>query len=150
MPRPAGMAAFEGRVHMLWQTSADSHHTCRIHGVSCFHRQAVLVTRLCPHSLANQMMSESGQPRQKGIKLAACCTHCHQLAGSLFNSKNGAHSIVCHNQRLDIRNPFLLHNFSNQIVVSLGDRQKLPMRVGNRGALTYAGACRICMRLGSS
>ena len=60
LPSPAGMAAFEGRVHMLWQTSADSHHICRIYGVSCLGGQAVLVMRLYPHSLAKELVTTSG------------------------------------------------------------------------------------------
>ena len=61
LPSPAGMAAFEEQVQMLWQASADSHHICRVYGVSCLSGQAVLVMKLYPHSLASKRKSMSGQ-----------------------------------------------------------------------------------------
>ncbi|DBB08942.1 TPA: hypothetical protein ACH3X3_007578 [Trebouxia sp. C0006] len=57
-------AAFEEWVHMLRWTSADSHHICRIHGVSSLNEQACFVMKLYPDSLASEMRTISGD-RQK-------------------------------------------------------------------------------------
>lgn len=54
-------AAFEEWVHMLRWTSADSHHICRIHGVSSLSEQACFVMKLYPDSLASEMRTISGQ-----------------------------------------------------------------------------------------
>ena len=62
VPSQAGMAAFEEQVQTLWHISADSHHICRVYGVSCFNMQACLVIRLYDKSLANKMIPTSGQP----------------------------------------------------------------------------------------
>lgn len=55
------MAAYEERVRMVWQASADSHHICRVYGVSCLDGQACLVVRRYPHSLAHEVSSKTGQ-----------------------------------------------------------------------------------------
>ena len=67
------MAAFEERVQMLWQASADSHHICRTYGVSCLSEQAVLVMKLYPHSLATDMVYTQGQLHSLLHTLISAC-----------------------------------------------------------------------------
>ena len=61
LPTKDGLAAFEEQVQMLWHISADSHHICRIYGVSCLNGHAVLVMKLYPHSLASKITFMTGQ-----------------------------------------------------------------------------------------
>ncbi|DBB08947.1 TPA: hypothetical protein ACH3X3_007583 [Trebouxia sp. C0006] len=97
LPSPAGMAAFEERVQMLWQASADGHHICRILGVSCLRGQAVLVTKLYRQRLANEMTSKSGDMQklpktvviQRGIDICRGLQDLH-AAGIIMRSLNQA------------------------------------------------------------
>ncbi|KAL3130411.1 hypothetical protein ABBQ38_008234 [Trebouxia sp. C0009 RCD-2024] len=69
MPGQAGMGGLEERVRLLWQASADSHHICRIYGVSCLSGQACLVMKLYPQSLAQDISSTSGAKRSLPMRV---------------------------------------------------------------------------------
>ncbi|KAL3130416.1 hypothetical protein ABBQ38_008239 [Trebouxia sp. C0009 RCD-2024] len=61
LPGQAGRGGFEEQVRKVWQTSTDSHHICRMYGVSCIDGHPCLVMKLYPHSLAQEMSSTSGR-----------------------------------------------------------------------------------------
>ena len=126
LPSQAGMAAFEEQVQTLWHISADSHHICRVYGVSCLDKQACVVMKLYPHSLVNKMMSASGQ-LTSSISLTPAWLQLANSDISLVIAQSQALHGAQH--RLKLQNPLLLRDPTLDWCVLLGDRRKLPIQL---------------------
>lgn len=126
VPSQPNMAAFEEQVQTLLHINADSHHTCRVYGVSCSDNQACVVMKLYPHSLANKMMSASGQLTSM-ISLAPAMLQLTSNDISLWVVQSPALHGAQH--RLKLQKPLLLHDLTLDWFVLLGDRSKLPIQL---------------------
>ncbi|KAL3130386.1 hypothetical protein ABBQ38_008211 [Trebouxia sp. C0009 RCD-2024] len=125
-PIQAGMGGFEEGVRKVWQASADSHHICRIYGVSCLNRKACLVMMLYPESLASRMSSTSGRlgnKRQLPIKTVVqwgvdICRGLQDLhaAGIIMQNLDQANVLITSNGLAVLADPSLsqdCHNGNN-------------------------------------